>query len=149
MRTKLSNRELYTPSTKSFCQLVELCFKSTFFLQYGKFWKQKIGAAVDSSLSLIVAKIFKESFEQEAFQLAKNDPKLLVHYVADTSAIFQHGPDKLELFQMQLNSLRDPINSHRDKWSVTLPRCLSDQRWQETNDFHFHEKNSHPSLFPL
>ena len=109
MRTKLSNRELYTPSTESSYQLVELCFQSTFFHQYGKFWKQKIGPAVGSSLFLIVAKIFKKSFEKKALQLAKNEPKLCVHYVPDTSAIFQHGLDKLEFFQMQLNSFWGPI----------------------------------------
>ena len=50
-----------------------------------------------------------ESFEQETIQQAKDKPTLWVCYVGDTFVIGQHGFDKLEPFQQQLNSLRDPI----------------------------------------
>ena len=50
-----------------------------------------------SPLPLRIANIVMESFEQEAFQLAKNKPRLWVRYVDDTFVIWQHGLDKLKL----------------------------------------------------
>ena len=98
-------QERTSPSTGSICQLVELWLKSTFFHQNGRFWEQKDGAAMGSTLSPIVANIFMESFEQDALQLAKNKPRLWVRYVDATFVIWQHGVDELAPFQKHLNSL--------------------------------------------
>ena len=79
--------ERTTLSTRSICQLVELCLKCMFFHQNSRIWEQKDGVAMGSPLSPIVANIFMESFEQEALQLAKDKPRLWVHYVDDTFLI--------------------------------------------------------------
>ena len=62
-----------------------------------------------SPLSPIAADLFMESFEEEALNSANDKPKLWVRYVDDTFVIWQHGPDKLELFQQHLNNIRKSI----------------------------------------
>ena len=79
-----------TPSTRSICQLVELCLKSTLFHTNYRIWEQKKVAVLDSPLYPVVANIFIESFEQEALQLAKDKPRLWVRYVDDIFIIWQH-----------------------------------------------------------
>ena len=91
------------------CQLIKLCLKSTFFHQNGRFWEQKDGVAMGSLLSPIAVDLFMESFEQEALNSANDKPKLWVQYVDDTFVIWQHGLDKLELFQKHLNNIKKSI----------------------------------------
>ena len=53
--------------------------------------------------------------------LLHSTPKLWVHYVDDTFVIWQHGLDKLELFQQHLNNIRKSIKFTMEAERGQLP----------------------------
>jgi hypothetical protein len=74
-----------------------------------KFFQQKDGMAVGSSVSPIVRNIFMEHFEKLAVDGAQHKPLLWLRYVDDTFVIGPHGPEWLQDFLSHLSSLRPSI----------------------------------------
>ena len=46
-------------------KLLQMCLNTTYFQYNNTFYKQRIGAAMDSPVSPIVANLYMESFEEE------------------------------------------------------------------------------------
>jgi hypothetical protein len=80
-----------------------------YFLWKGNYYEQKEGAAIGSPLSPVIANLFMETFEQEAFELAPLKPKLWKRYVDDTFVVWPHGRESLDQFLNHLNSLHSSI----------------------------------------
>jgi hypothetical protein len=68
-------------------ELLEVCLKTTCFQVDDKFFQQKYGMAMGSSLSLIASSIFKEQFEKLALDCAQHKPSLWLRYVDDTIVV--------------------------------------------------------------
>jgi hypothetical protein len=64
-------------------ELLEVCLRITYFQVEDKFFQQKDGMAIGSSLSLIVRNIFMEYFEELAIDSALQKPSLYPRYVDD------------------------------------------------------------------
>ena len=54
--------------------LLEFCLKNTYFSFQGKFYEQVEGAAMDSPVSPIVAKLYMEYLKQKALSTAPTHP---------------------------------------------------------------------------
>ena len=62
-----------------------------------------------SPLSPVVANLFMEDFESKALASAKFHPKKWNRFMDDTSVIWPHGREKLDMFLGHLNLLSDSI----------------------------------------
>ena len=62
-----------------------------------------------SPLSLIIADLYMEHFEQEAIRISEYKPNLWLRYVDDTFSIWKHGRARLQDFLTHLNSRRESI----------------------------------------
>jgi hypothetical protein len=71
-----------------------------------KFFQQKDGMAVGSSLSLIVSNIYTEHFEKLALGSVQHKPALWFRYVYDIFMVWPHGLERLQNFLNHLNILR-------------------------------------------
>jgi hypothetical protein len=74
-----------------------------------KFFQQKDGMAMGSSLSLIVSNIFMQHFEKLALDLAQQKTSLRLQYVDQTFVVQPHGPQQLQNFLGHFNSLQPSI----------------------------------------
>jgi hypothetical protein len=90
-------------------ELLEVCLKTTYFQVDDKFFQQKDGMAMGSSLSPIVSNIYMEYFEKLALDSAQHKPSLWLRYVDDTFVVWPHGPEHLQNFLSHLNCLRPTI----------------------------------------
>jgi hypothetical protein len=87
-------------------ELLEVCLRTTYFQVDDKFFQQKDGMAMGSSLSPIVSNIFMEHLENLALDLAQHKPSVWLRYADDTFVAWPHGPSRLQDFLSHLNSLR-------------------------------------------
>jgi hypothetical protein len=60
-------------------ELLEVCLRTTYFQVDGKFFQQKYGMAMESSLSPIVNNIYMEHFKKLTLDSAQHKP-LLQHF---------------------------------------------------------------------
>jgi hypothetical protein len=88
-------------------ELLEVCLKTTYFQVDDKFFQQKDGMAMGSSLSPIVSNIFMVHFEKLALDSAQYRQSL--RYVDDTFMVWPHGSEQLQNFPNHLNSSRPSI----------------------------------------
>jgi hypothetical protein len=65
-------------------ELLEVFLKTTYLQVDDKFFQQKDGMAMGSSLSLIVSNIYMENFEKFALDSGQHKPSLWLRYVDDT-----------------------------------------------------------------
>ena len=119
-----SLEERTTLSPESICQLARLCLQSTYFQFRGSFYEQLEGAAMGSPLSLVIANLYMERFEERALDTAILRPKTWVRYVDDTFVIWLHGPAELKKFQEHFNSQR-PIDSIHTRRRIQRKHPLS------------------------
>ena len=73
-------------------ELLDVCLRTIYFQVGDKFFQQKEGMAVGSSLSPIVSNIYMEFFEKLVLNSAQYKPSLWLRYVDNTSVIWPHGP---------------------------------------------------------
>jgi hypothetical protein len=107
IRNKLHNNTLAEWSVlqvEAIMELLEVCLKTTYF-QVDKFFQQKDGMDMGSSLSPIVSNIFMENFEELALDSAQYKPSLWLRYVDDTFVVWPHGSEQLQNFLNHLRSL--------------------------------------------
>ena len=94
-------------SIENITSLLEFCITSTYFSFQGKFYEQVEGAAMGFPLSPIVANLYMESFEVEAFRSAPHPPYLWKRFVDDTFTILQSSQG--DGFLEYLNSIDQHI----------------------------------------
>jgi hypothetical protein len=75
---------------------------------------KKNGMAMGSSLLPITSNIFIEHFEQLALDSTQHKPTLWLWYTDDTFVVWPHGPQQLQNFLSQINSLRPSIQFNRE-----------------------------------
>ena len=97
-------------SVDQLISLLSFCLTTTYFLYDGKFYKQKHGAAMGSSVSPVVANLYManlymEEFEKKALESARNPPYLWMRYVDDTFVVIHEY--YIEEFTNHINSI-DP-----------------------------------------
>jgi hypothetical protein len=85
-------------------ELLEVCLRTTYFQVDDKFFQQKNGMAMGSSLSPVVSNIFMEYYEKLALDTAQYKPSLWLRYVDETFVVWPHGLDRLQDFLKHLNS---------------------------------------------
>ena len=93
IRQKLElDQELHTRTSMKVEQvisLLEFCLKTTYFQFQGRYFEQLQGAAMGSSISLIVANLFVEDFQIKAINTSEYPPRIWKRYVDDTCVIIQ------------------------------------------------------------
>jgi hypothetical protein len=78
-------------------QLLEVCMKTTYFQFHAKFYQQKHGTVMSSSLLAVVSNIFMEHFEELALNTTDFEPAMWLRYV---DKIFVAWPQRLILLNL-------------------------------------------------
>jgi hypothetical protein len=81
----------------------------TYYQVDDKFFQQKDGMAIGSSLSPIISNIYMEHFNKMALDSARHKQSLQLWYVDDTFVVWCHGPEQLQNLLRNLSSLRPSI----------------------------------------
>jgi hypothetical protein len=89
-------------------ELLEVSLRTMYFQVGDKFFQQKYGMAMGSSLSPILSNVFMEHFEKLAHYSAEYKPSLWLWYV-DTFVVWPRGPEQLQNFLNHINSSRTSI----------------------------------------
>jgi hypothetical protein len=87
--------------TEAVMELLEICFRTTYFLVDDNLFQQKDGVTMGSCLSPIVSNIFMEHSEKLALVSAQHKPSLWLRYIDDTFVVWPHGPKRLQNFLSQ------------------------------------------------
>jgi hypothetical protein len=90
-------------------ELLEVCLRTKYFQVDDKFFQQKGGMAMGSSLSPIISNIFMEHSEELALDSALHKPSLWLLYVDDTIVVWLHDSEWLQNSLSHINSLRPSI----------------------------------------
>ena len=106
--------ERTTMSPGEVCRLTSLRLRSTYFRFKDDFFEQCDGAAMGSPLSLVVANLYMEAFEERALSSSTLTPKLWLRYVDDTFVVWPHGLSSLEEFHSHLNQQHPSIQFTRE-----------------------------------
>jgi len=89
--------------------------------------EQRDGTAMGSPVSVVIANLYMEIFEEQAIESAPYKPKIRKHYVDDTFTILDR--DRVDVFLQHLNSQQPSIHFTRDREQQDcLSRHVSLQR---------------------
>jgi hypothetical protein len=117
IRNKLHNdntlAERSVLQVEAIMELLEVYLRTAYFQGDDKFFLQKDGMVMGSSLSPIVSNIFMENFEKLALDSAQYKPSLWLRYVDDAFVVWPHGSEQLPNFFNHCNTLRPSINFTR------------------------------------
>ena len=110
IRRKLElDQGLHLRTSKSVVQIIsllEFCLTTTYFQFQGRFFEQLQEAAMGSPISLIVANLYMEDFENKAINTAEWPPRVWKRYVDDTFVVIE--VNKKQGFLDHINSV-DPF----------------------------------------
>jgi hypothetical protein len=102
IRNKLHNDDTLAEQSllqvEVFMELLEVCLRITYFQVDNKFFQQKDGMAMGSSLSPIIRNIYMEHFEKLALDPVQHKPSLWLQYVDGIFVVWPHGPERLQNF---------------------------------------------------
>ena len=84
----LADRTTLTPQI---ADLLNFVLRSTYFQYNGSIYEQLEGAAMGSPVSAVIAKLYMESFEQQAITTSAYKPRIWKRYVDDTFTILDRG----------------------------------------------------------
>ena len=99
--------ECTTLDADTVADLLSLCLKSACFRYNSCYYEQKMGAAMGSPVSAVVANSYMEHFEQIALNSALHRPRLWKRYVDDTLCII--GNNEVDELLLHINSIRPSI----------------------------------------
>ena len=88
-------------------ELLGLCLRSTYFSYSGNFYEQREGAAMGFPVSVVVANLYMEFFEELALESAPSRPRFWKRYVDDIFGILRTSD--VDGLLSHLNSLRPTI----------------------------------------
>jgi hypothetical protein len=74
-----------------------------------KFFQQRSGTAMGSSVSPIASEVYMEHFEKLVFDSVQHKPYLWLRLADDTFVVWPHGPQRLQNFLSHLNNLRRSV----------------------------------------
>ncbi|XP_076041930.1 uncharacterized protein LOC143025806 [Oratosquilla oratoria] len=109
-RGYLDNEKL---STSELMRLLNLCLDSTFFSFRDTVYHQRIGTPMGSPISVILAKITMQQFENEILSAAPTSLKLWTRYVDDVFAILKARD--VDGFLEHLNGKHEAIQFEMEK----------------------------------
>jgi hypothetical protein len=96
-------------SIDTILNLVKFSINSTYFQFKDKFYKQKLGLAMGSSLSPVLAEIFMQYYEEKLLKKFPKSPVLIVRYVDDYFVIYRKRVFSLDKFLECCNSIHPSI----------------------------------------
>jgi hypothetical protein len=113
IRNKLHNNNtlvgLSLLQVKAILGLLKVSLRTTDFQVDHKFFQQRDGMTMGSSLSPIISNIYMEHFEKLALDSAQHKPLLRLWYVDDTFVVCPHGPEQLQNFLSNVSCSRPSI----------------------------------------
>jgi hypothetical protein len=144
IRNKLHNDDTLTERPvlqfEAIMEPLEVCLRATCCQVHDKFFQQKDGICIGSSISPIVSNIYMEHYKKLALDSIKHNPSLWLQNVDDTFVDWPHGPQRLQNLLRHFNNLRLSIQFTMEIESKV--RCLSGYSgYQERDDI------SHQSLY--
>jgi hypothetical protein len=89
-------------------ELLEVCLRTTYFQVDQKFFQEKKGVTMGSSLPPIVSSIYTGHSEKLALDSAQQKPSLWLRYL-DIFLVWPHGPERLQNFFSHPKSTRPSI----------------------------------------
>ena len=107
-------------------EMLTFCVETTYFGMGSDIYRQE-GLAMGSSLSLVLADIYLEYFEEMALGSTSLKPSTWLRYVDDTFVLWPHQEDVQTLLD-HVNSIRSSIQFTTEKEQdekITLTRCIS------------------------
>ena len=117
-------------TVKKISCLLEFCLNTTYFTFQGKMYEQVKGAAMGSSISPIVAKLFMEDLETKALATAPSTPKIWKRFVDDTFTIIQKAHK--DAFLDHINSMDSNIHftykDPKEDGSIPILRYVDNPR---------------------
>ena len=99
----LAHGTMLTPA--EIADLLNFVLRSTYFQYNGSIYERQEGAAMGSLVSVVIANLYMEAFEEQAIESAPYKRKVWKHYVDDTSTILD----------------RDNVDSFLHRKRVILP----------------------------
>ena len=92
---------------QSIVSLLSVCLEATYLSFRGQYYKQKIGTAMGSPVSVTVANMVMEEIEERALSTFRSPPRFWKHYVDDTCTVLRR--DVVSEFHKHLNSIHPSI----------------------------------------
>jgi hypothetical protein len=92
LNTDPSFLECSSVQVEDVMELLDICLTTTYFQFQDKFYQQKKGIAMGSSLFLVVSNIFIEHSEERALDTADRKPAKWLRYVDDFFVVWPRGP---------------------------------------------------------
>ena len=85
-------------------------------------------AAMGNPLSLVIANIFMEHFEEEAIRAAAVKPDTWLCYVDDRKNRGFTGFPKTPKYYEDKYQIHD---GNRNRWTITIPGCIGQEKWRK------------------
>ena len=94
--------------------MLTFCVETTYFGMGSDIYREEEGLAMGSPLSLVLANIYMEYFEEMALGSTSLKPSMWLRYIDDTFILWPHQEDVQTLLD-HMNSIRPSIQSTKEK----------------------------------
>ena len=110
----LADRTTLTPA--QIADFLTFVLRSTYFQYNGSINEKKDGAALGSPVSVVIANLYMESFEEQAITASSYEPRIWKRYVDDTFIILdrENVDDFLQHLNNQQPSIRFTMETEKD-----------------------------------
>lgn len=96
-------------SVSTIRELIELCFKCSYFQWKNTYYQQTEGAPMGLSLSVAMANAYMEHWQETVLRTSPLKPSYFKRYVDDMCAKWKHGRPALDAFHNHCNSVHEDI----------------------------------------